>query len=136
MVGLNPEMASLKAEAARLDAPEAPQVKAEASEGAASPVSGSLRPIVAPAVALAGGMACRRFGVSSLDPAEVDALADAVAGVVQAYGLLDKLDPKTAAWLGLATVGLGIIANRRPLQLPPPPADPEPQPAADAAQAG
>ncbi len=54
---------------------------------------------------------CRRAGVDSLAAQEAEALGQAAATVAAQYGLnID--DPKTAAWIGLAGVGVGIAYPR------------------------
>lgn len=89
-----------------------------------------LQEAVAVAVAVAGNGLCAWRRVTPLEQGEVASLSVALLNLANAYGWLDKADPKIMAWVTLAGVGLAVAGNRR--RLP----DPEPaQPAnADAAQ--
>lgn len=89
---------------------------------------GNMVMLLAPAVGAVGNFACDMFRVTHLENDEIGNLSGAFVGVIDAYGALDKLDPKTAAWLALAGVTMGVAMRRRPL-----PPKPEPEVAAASA---
>ncbi|ARJ65500.1 hypothetical protein WV31_07455 [Magnetospirillum sp. ME-1] len=95
-----------------------------AGEGASAPVSSGPAPlpdfvqaVTVPLVEVVGAIACDAAHVTRLESREVDTLAGAVNNVLRFYLTMDGLDEKTAAWLALGAVGLGVVKNRE--RLPP-----------------
>jgi hypothetical protein len=107
-----------------------------AGEAAPAPVSTAPAPlpefvqaVTVPLVEVVGAIACDAARVTSLERNEVEALAGAVNNVLRFYLTLDGLDQKTAAWLALGAVGLGVVQNRK--SLPPKDAAPPVVPVVD-----
>lgn len=95
-----------------------------AGEGAPASVSSAPAPlpdfvqaVTVPLVEVVGAIACDAAHVTPLGGGEVEALAGAVNNVLRFYLTMDGLDEKTAAWLALGAVGLGVVKNRQ--RLPP-----------------
>lgn len=115
-----PELTALAEEAAAADLPQ-PDAP-EAGEGEA--VQDAPRALLAqPDAGLVflgcqiidglGGIVTARAGVAPLTGEEVQRLGQAVATVAAQYDL-DKLPPKTAAWIGLGLATMGVVAPRLP----------------------
>ncbi len=128
---LSPELQALADEAATAS-PLADEPKADAAPAPATgdgdqiPI-GQLTHIIAPGVAVVGNFACDAFRVSRLETIEVRALAESICRVADAYNVLGQLDPRSAAWLGLAATVAGVAMNRRGLA-------PQPEPEVAAAR--
>lgn len=112
---MNEEMATLKSEAV-LRAADAAPVAAAVDVGPSR--ADALRPMVAGALVPLGAAVCRRYHVTMISGEECHALAGAMLGVAEAYGMLDKADPRVMAWLTLGGTAAAIVANRQPV--PPP----------------
>lgn len=84
---------------------------------APAPLPDFVQAVTVPLVEVVGAIACDAARVSHLEGGEVDALAGAVNNVLRFYLTLDGIDEKTAAWLALGAVGLGVVKNRK--RLPP-----------------
>jgi hypothetical protein len=82
----------------------------------------ALAAMAEPLVTVIGGIACARARVTPLEPGEVQALADAVAGVAEQYDF--DMSPKVAAWIGLGVTASAVIVRRE--RLDPPANDAEP----------
>lgn len=57
-----------------------------------------------------GNIVCKRCGVSPITDEEAGSLALATVNVAGEYSV--TLDPRSAAWIGLATVGVGVVGSR------------------------
>lgn len=124
------EVAALHSEAARETLSE--RTRREAAEQMADTAAKvgddrELQMAVAVAVKVTGDGICKMRRLTPLADDEVGAMSVALLNLANAYGLLDKADPKIMAWVTVAGVGMSIISNRQ--RLP----DPEPQPDAVAA---
>jgi hypothetical protein len=80
-----------------------------------APLPDFVQAVTVPLVEVVGSIACDAARVTPLESREVDALAGAVNNVLRFYLTLDGLDEKTAAWLALGAVGLGVVKNRERL---------------------
>ena len=100
------ELATLKAEAATPPPALDPEIAARLP---------ALDDVIAPIIAIGGWLICRRANVTSLTHDEIKDMASAVGVLATLYEIGGNLDPRSAAWLGLGMVTLGVIGNRRPL---------------------
>lgn len=95
-------------------------------------------------VAVVGSLACKAANVPGLTPEEVNMLTDAAHNVANQYSVIEGMDPKTAAWIGLGTAAAAVALPRIQFQgeaeaepLPEPtPGDVEPQAMADSRPLG
>jgi hypothetical protein len=82
---------------------------------APAPLPDFVQAVTVPLVEVVGSIACDAARVTPLESREVDALAGAVNNVLRFYLTMDGLDEKTAAWLALGAVGLGVVKSRERL---------------------
>lgn len=112
-------MANLDDLAAEAAPAPAPMEGQGAPTAPAGPDLAAIRLLALQVVRAGGRVACKAARVSALEADEENALADAVANVVQFYDV-SALDPKAAAWIGLGLTALGVVSNRVSLAPPPP----------------
>lgn len=120
------ELEQLAAEAAAKSRPASSDMAAQDS-GIAKPadepkVDEGLVIVMSQFVAVAGMVACKRFGVAPLETEEVQALGQA-AGKVAAFYMPTDINPKAAAWISLGMVTTAVVAKRVDLSPPEPRAD-------------
>lgn len=89
----------------------------------------ALKTALAGAVGMAAKPLCARYRVTALRPDECRSIGEALYGVAEAYGLLDRADPKVVSLLMLGGVVMQVVSGRE--RLP----DPPKEPVADAAAA-
>lgn len=82
---------------------------------APAPLPDFVQAVTVPLVEVVGSIACDAARVTPLAGNEVEALAGAVNNVLRFYLTMDGIDEKTAAWLALGAVGLGVVKNRQRL---------------------
>lgn len=77
------------------------------------PLPDYVQAVTVPLVEVVGVIACDAAKVTHLERTEVAALSDAVNNLLRFYLTMDGLDEKTAAWLALGAVGLGVVKARK-----------------------